>query len=104
MKIGDLITSYHSGIHKIINIQERWNHKNGVMLPCFYEYNENCGDKIGDLVTYVKVADTNGKLIKSTKECSCDIHFCNSLSFHIKSIEDTIKQLKKLKTQYEKLQ
>jgi hypothetical protein len=103
MKKGDLITAYHSGIHKVVNIQERWNNRKDPMLPVYYEYNENCGDKIGDLVTYTKVADTNGKPINSTKEYSCDIAFCNSLSSHIENIKNTIKQLEKLKIQYEKL-
>lgn len=103
MKKGDLITAYHSGIHKVINIQERWNDKRNTMLPVHYEYNENCGNKIGDLITYVKVADINGKPINSIKELSYDIAFCSSLSIHIKRIKNTIKQLEKLKNQYEKL-
>lgn len=96
MKIGDLITAYHSGIHEIINIQERWNHKNDVMLPCFYEYNENCGDKIGDLVTYVQIANSQGKLLKTNKEKSCDIFWCKPLQEYIDNLENTINKLKSL--------
>lgn len=96
MKKGDLITAYHSGIHKVVNIQERWNDKRNVMLPVHYEYNENCGDKIGDLITYVKVADINGKPINSTKELSCDKFFCKPLSVYIEDLEKRLNKLKNL--------
>lgn len=96
MKIGDLITAYHSGIHKIINIQERWNHKDSVMLPYFYEYNENCGNKIGDLITYVKIANDEGEIINSKKELCCDILFCKPLSNCIERLEKRLNKLKNL--------
>lgn len=96
MKIGDLITAYKSGIHRIINIQERWEHKDGFMKPYQFELNDLCGRKIGDLVTYVQVANSNGKLINSKKEFSCDICFCKPLENYISSLEEIIVKLKEL--------
>lgn len=96
MKIGDLITAYKSGIHRIINIQERWEHKDGFMKPYQFEFNDLCGRKVGDLVTYVQVANSNGKLINSKKEFSCDKFFCKPLSVYIEDLEKRLNKLKNL--------
>jgi hypothetical protein len=97
MKIGDIISAYHKGYHKITKISKRWNALSNSMYTIYDEYNsETCGEQINDLIYYITLFDSNGKPIKSDKEKCCDSAFCkmadetisNEISNHLEKIEN----------------
>jgi hypothetical protein len=73
IKVGDIISAYLTGYHKVTKIEER-----GGEVPLFY---------------YQMVADKNGKP-KNSKENYCDAAYCR----HAKEtlIEEVAKKIKEL--------
>lgn len=75
-KIGDLIITYHSGIHSITNIEIR--------------------EGLSPLLTYKKVIQENGEFPKphNAKENQCDEGFCILATEYIASEEQRISNIK----------
>lgn len=99
MKIGDIISAYHEGYHKITKISKRWKHitENNVYIND--EYNpDTCGEPIGDLIYYIKVYSSDGKPVNSNKTKCSDISFCKpanqSISEEIFKLTEKIRNLK----------
>lgn len=77
MKKGDLITSYHKGIHEVTKIESRDGH--------------------GDLIYYKKRYREDGTPDNSNKENCCDVAYCKPYLHLIETLEKTLKALKEIK-------
>lgn len=63
IKVGDIITAYHKGYHRVDEIKPR----------------ENPPTPNNFLVYYTKVANNNGKPSRKSKNC-CHIDYCDVLN------------------------
>ena len=71
LNVGDIITAYHKGYHRIIQISRR-----------FYDN----GFERGSLISYKLVADSYGNLKPKSKVIhECDILFCELAQKEIKN-------------------
>lgn len=92
-KIGDLITAYHAGIHKIIKIERRF-YKDENDIPLMYRDQRKPGDEYSPLIWYKKVLQENGELSKDTKEKVCDASYCKYATDLIRKKEQELNKLK----------
>ena len=60
MKVGDIITAYHAGYHRLEEIHED-----------------------SHLCTYVTIADSSGNPKKGTTKKKCSLHYCKMATDHI---------------------
>ena len=106
LKIGDLITTYHSGYWRVIGIEQRTHPKaggyygkdvddQGNLLPAVIEYSS--------LIHYRLVMDSGfHPPKKKAKESCCDAGFCNKITKQmIVNLRDS--ELKKIKDGYDRL-
>ncbi len=87
IKVGDIITAYQSGYHKVTDITPRYQKNGDVMIPLF---------------TYCLVAKANGTVAKGkviTK--SCDASYCRRAT---DALEKTIAEKKAEVARLESLQ
>ena len=95
MKIGDLVTGYHVGIHKIEKIVRRF-YKDEGEIPSHLRGSKVVGDEYGALVTYVRVLSDDGKVSTNKKRNACDMAFCKPVK---ELVEKKTRDLKNLKQQ-----
>lgn len=93
LKVGDIITAYHKGYHKVVQVERRFVSKEdrlcGETLPTGSEYTS--------LIHYQQYAKENGEVIKPTKTIkSCDSAYCRLASDSLSDIKKTIQNLTQL--------
>lgn len=74
IKVGDLITAYHAGIHRVIEIERRF-HESTSTIPSD-EPDTKIGDEYSPIIKYELVLRENGEIPKVTKINSCDYYYC----------------------------
>ncbi len=90
MKVGDIITTYHSGFHKLIRIERRFYTERDV----FYSYKDKkVGDEYSPIFVFTKVADAKGNITKGKKEQACDSSFCK---LAVDSIEERLTEMEEI--------
>lgn len=70
IKVGDIVTAYHKGFHRVLKIENRSN-----MAVGGKTYHP------APLVTLLLLLDSNGKKA-SRKETSCDISWCTKIDMN----------------------
>lgn len=70
IKVGDIVTAYHKGFHRVLKIENRHN-----MVVGGKTYHPS------PLVTLELVLDSNGKKARP-KETSCDINWCKKIDMN----------------------
>lgn len=98
-KVGDLITAYHSGIHRITEIERRF-YKDENDIPSSLRNERKVGDEYAPIIKYEKVLQENGELPKSKMKKSCDAGYCE---FAVEFIRKEEQKLNKLKDNFVKL-
>lgn len=99
-KIGDLITAYHSGIHRITEIKRRF-YNSESDIPSFLKDIKKVGDEYSPLIHYEKVLQEDGEFPKKGKKVnSCDASYCDFATEFIRNQE---RKLNKLKENFVKL-
>jgi len=96
IKVGDLITSYHKGIHKVTKIVPRF-HTSSTAL---YSGNTGLiGKEYESQIYYNQVADAKGNPRKG-RERSCDATYCKlaivDLREQVKELHETISRLEEI--------
>jgi hypothetical protein len=71
IKVGDLITAYHKGYHRVTAVTRRFGPQ--------YASNRSAGDEQSPLITYDQVLDSNGKQ-KKRAGLDCDAAFCRKVT------------------------
>lgn len=74
LKVGDIITAYHAGYHKVTGIERRFDYQ---------------GKEFNSIIHYVRVANGQGKRARSSKK-RCDASFCEKVT--IKNINTKISK------------
>jgi hypothetical protein len=99
-KVGDLITAYHSGIHRITEIERRF-YKDENDIPSFLRNDKKVGDEYAPIIWYEKVLQENGEIpTKGKKKNRCDGSYCEFATEFIRKEE---RKLNKLKDNFVKL-
>lgn len=93
-KVGDLITTYHKGIHEVISIKRRF-YERETDIPSFLKGVKSIGDEYDALIYYKKILNANGVKAKSISQC-CDIGFCKPFSSFIKEKEEELNRFKSI--------
>lgn len=90
MKVGDVISTYHAGYHRLESIEVR--------PPQKSLFDKSVTFKPEPLFYYRKVVDSNGKQASGKTLLCCDAAYCRpakeTLSIVIKNIEDNLQTLK----------
>lgn len=93
--VGDIITAYRKGYHKVTDIVPRYIKQEYPWLTL-----EGPGEEGSPLIVYQTIANDSGKRIKSTVTHNCDAHYCMKASEKIKlerkRLEETIQRLVEL--------
>lgn len=101
MKVGDIITAYHKGYHRLDRIEKRYITEDLLRYDVYKD--KKLGDEISPLFHYTTLLDSNGNPKKKT-QC-CDAAFCRlateSIADEIVELEERIELLKDLKEAYE---
>lgn len=78
IKIGDLIYSYHKGVHRVVGVERRFVTKDlARRYPSTYK---KVGDEFASLVSYETVLDSNYKPVGKSLVKSCDVSYCKKLN------------------------
>ena len=96
MKVGDLITTYHAGVHRLKKIERRiLSKEDKERHPHAYKDIEAESD-MSPLFHYVQVADVNGqkKIGKTTKKC--DAFFCKPFILMVEDLRHKLGDLEAL--------
>lgn len=75
LQVGDIITAYRKGFHKVVSIRRRF-YKNEREMPSHLRNIAETGDEYKALVEYLPVMSAAGKILKSKKTHSCDAGYC----------------------------
>ena len=90
LKVGDLITTYSAGVHKITKIEKRlWTTLNIQWSP----NNTKIGDYMLDLVYYKKVLDEYGNP-QSSVEKTLELPYCRPVKEYFERKEAEFLRLK----------
>lgn len=89
VKVGDLITGYHAGFHRVTEIKERFYTKDDEDRYSHSRPEIKEGQQYKSLIFYKTVMSANYKPSKAKKEKACDAHFCEKLD------KDTIEARRK---------
>ena len=97
MKVGDIITAYHAGFHRLDKIEKRYIDERMSQYDIYKD--KKIGDEYSPLFRYTTIADSNGKPKKGSK--ACDAGFCRlatiSIDEEIKALTERIDKLKEFK-------
>ena len=100
--VGDIITAYRYGFHKVTKIERRFLTKCDISYGAYKNKKE--GDEYNPLIYYVMVADEEGNLIKGKAVNHCDYSFCGNMDSYInkktEELKNTISRLLELKRKY----
>ncbi len=95
-KIGDIITAYYKGYHKVLAIHPRYfGPSEGYSEEWLKQNNIKIGDEMSPLIEYQIVLDSNGKSIKSKITKKCDASYCQ---LALKSLDNELNKLLAIKT------
>lgn len=98
MKVGDIITAYHKGYHRLDRIERRFLTQEYVNRYGVYKVNKT-GDELSPLFHYTQIADSKLNPKKGSK--CCDALFCKlaktSIDEEILSLTEQIEKLKEFK-------
>ncbi len=87
IKIGDIITAYHKGYHKVTQIERRFFDKRDLQFDVYKNQkvynNQKVGDELSPLIHYVRIATASGKHVYGPKQ-SCDYTHCQNAQTSIK--------------------
>lgn len=78
LKVGDVITAYHAGYHRVTKVERRFYTKDDEQR---YNGRYKAGEEFNSLIEYETLADAKGKLRKKPgKAKHCDAGFCTLVS------------------------
>lgn len=89
-KVGDLITTYHKGVWRIIKIERRF-YKDERDIPSFYKNERKVGDEYSPIIHYERVCTFDGKETKGKGKC--DAQYCEYVDKYIESEYERIELL-----------
>ena len=99
MKVGDIITAYHAGFHRIDRIEKRYITDE---LQAKHYKGKKVGDERSSLYYYTRIADGSCNP-KKGQERNCDESYCKlattSIEEEVKALEERIDKLKQFKQQ-----
>ena len=98
IKVGDIITAYHKGYHRVAKVTKRyWTDADAKLFPGKF----TVGEEYSSLIEYVPMLNSNGT--KSTRKdpYECDAYYCspaiNEIDRQIEKLEQTKNVLEEFK-------
>lgn len=98
IEVGDIITAYHDGYHRLDKIELRFYAANDIFVK---RGEAKVGEEYSPLFHYTKVMSSNGKKFRNGQKNCCDASYCK-LAYV--AIHETIMDMKKQITALEKFQ
>lgn len=99
-KLGDFITAYLGGYHKLVAIERRFFTEHDV--KCYSSgHDKQVGEEYSPVVYYIQIARAAGTQINGKTIHTCDMVYCNKATVvidnRIEELQKEIEQLKQLK-------
>jgi len=97
VKVGDIITAYSKGYHRVVNIHRRFNTKHDEEMNF-----GKMGEEFNSIIEYKMVMDSKYKLKKNGKTDSCDAEYCKVVTLSAIKAEK-LEKVKALSEGYDQL-
>lgn len=91
---GDIITAYHSGFHKVIEVKKRYISESDMKYNIYKD--REIGEEISGLVFYTKIATKDGVPVNSKKILRCDVFYCGHFTDAWKKEVERLERIKKI--------
>ena len=79
LQVGDVITAYHKGYWRVVEIQRRFLTKDDLRFSAYKDC--KVGDEYSPLIRYELVMDTKGNKPKGKAKTNvCDARYCSKLT------------------------
>lgn len=103
IKVGDIITAYHKGYHRVVEVKRRFHNPNVPSYDRFYYSDVETPDHVemNSLITYVKVLTDDFK-VAPRKKAQCDASYCRIVHVE-KLVAERDRRIKELTEGYDRL-